>query len=130
MLDIDFREHWKTILLVVAGIALLACIIALIIGLSSNARRRTAEQEAQAAEAAALVPMSIIDELELRPEKLMISPGLEEFWRGDYQPRHPSRRQWGMEDLRRYLYDPRQIGGESLRRVNRELIEELLEEYR
>jgi hypothetical protein len=82
MLDIDFREHWKTILLVVAGIALIAFIISLIIGLSSNARRRTAEQEAQAAEAAALVPMSIIDELELRPEKLMISPGLEEFWRG------------------------------------------------
>jgi hypothetical protein len=130
MIDLDIREHWKLIAIIIAGAALLALIITIFVGLAARGRTREDLERQAAIEEQAVLPLTVIDELELRPEKLMLGPGIEEFWYGDYQPRYPQRRQWGMDDLRRYWYDPRQIGSESLRSVNEELIDEILRHYR
>ncbi len=132
MIDLDLRKHWKTIALITAAAALLAVLISVIIGLFRNAATRQAQEglsPGAATESAAYTP-ELIDELELRPEKLMLFPNIEQFYRGWYVPRIEPRRQWDMDDFRRYWHNPREIGGESLRDLNAQLIDEILEEYR
>lgn len=132
MAEFDPMEHKRLILLIIAGVTLLAVIIAVSVSLIGNARRASiaAREEAAALERQNQGALPFIDELEMRREDIVIPPSLDMIWRGRYRPYEPQRRQWSTDDVKKYLYDPRELGGENLRKANQQLIDDMLEQYR
>lgn len=129
-MEINLREQWKLIAVIVGGAATLAILITIITTAAGNARRTRLEEQVRAAEQSVELPLTMLDELRVTPDKLMLPPSADERWLGEYQPLYPERRQWGIDELRQYLYDPREIGSESLRTLNEKTIDDLLDQYR
>ncbi len=122
MIEPDLRTHWKAIVLVALAAGILALVITVIVVASS--RKSPVElQENNTPD----IPLSIVDELELYPEKLMLPESVNEFWYGVYEPQRRQKKQWGMEELGEYYHDPLGIGTENLRELNRQFIDDLLE---
>lgn len=121
MRDIDLREDWKKILLIVLALGLVAAFISIVAALAG----RPLPEEAPTS---APLPLDT-GEFIVRPENLMLPDIPAELWRGIYTPAEKQKRQWGMEELRQFYYDPLEIGAENLRGLNQEKIDRLLKKH-
>ncbi len=70
------------------------------------------------------------NEFSVHPENLMLPDIPSELWRGVYMPVRRRKTQWGMDELKQFYYDPREIAAENLRAINQKKIDALLNMYR
>lgn len=126
-MDVRGLEDWKKLIIIIGAASLLAMIITIIAVLASGPSGEQADERVTDPERDRPI-MGTIEEFRLTPQGFMFPPVVEEIWYGSYSPLRERKLQWGMEEFSRFYYDPREIGSENLRKQNRKLIDNLLEE--
>ena len=119
-------DHWKKILLAPVAVTLLAVLLGVVLFFGRQGRTAATPVVPDSLSA---TPLFDVDEFVVRPETLMLPNIPAELWRGIYTPQQPQKKQWGLADLRRFFYDPQEIGTENLRALNQEKIDTLLKGY-
>ena len=123
MPDIDLQRDWKKIVLIIVSAAVLAVLISIIAVFAGRSGQSEEPLSVQR-------PVFDVGEFTVKPETLMLPDIPVELWRGIYTPVREQKKQWDMEELRQYLYDPQELGAENLRGLNQEKIDRLLNRYR
>ncbi len=117
-------------ILIVAGVALIAFIVTLLVmipGSAARARRRAADQRQEAA--AAKKPPSLSPaELALTPEDYLLPPAPRVDYALHYVPFRPRLERWPAEVAGKYWISPREIAIDALESVNDRNMERLFQE--
>ena len=116
-------------ILIVAGVALLAFVVTLVVMASSygGRARRRAQEARQELERTRTPPVLSAAELELTPDDFLLPPAPTVDTRLSYVPFRPRLERWSAEMVGKYWIPPRDIAIDILKSVNDANMERLLQ---